>query len=183
MRTWPRLVGRRLHTEGVMAGNAMQRLAELVQRQRLHVPLDVGRGLRRIALGEGAELRGRHGERPGLEQQVLQSHRRLAEQELARWFSVTTLLHLVDHAHLQMVVQVLADARQVVHRPAMPCSLQQSAPGPMPESCRICGEPIAPAARITSRRASTNCLSPWPSAELDAGGALDAVARLARGRA
>src|SRR6266853_1344060 len=34
----------------------------------------------------------------------------------------------------------------------MPCC-ESSAPGPMPESCRICGEPIAPAARMVSMRA------------------------------
>ena len=36
----------------------------------------------------------------------------------------------------------------------MPCS-RSSAPGPMPESCNSCGEPMAPLARITSCRADT----------------------------
>ena len=36
----------------------------------------------------------------------------------------------------------------------MPCACSRG-PGPMPESCRICGEPMAPAARMTSRRAES----------------------------
>ena len=31
---------------------------------------------------------------------------------------------------------------------------------PIPDNCRICGEPIAPADRITSRRARTWCIPP-----------------------
>jgi hypothetical protein len=38
----PRLVGFRLHTLAVKALKAVQRLAEGVQRQRLHVVLEVG---------------------------------------------------------------------------------------------------------------------------------------------
>jgi hypothetical protein len=39
----PREVGRRLQALTVIAGKAMQRLAEPVERQRLDVELDVGR--------------------------------------------------------------------------------------------------------------------------------------------
>jgi len=38
----------------------------------------------------------------------------------------------------------------------MPCE-RSSVPGPIPDSCRICGEPIAPAATKTSRRARIVC--------------------------
>ena len=47
----------------------VQRLAELVERQRLHVILDIGAVLRRIGAREGAELRRRHGHRPAPAQQ------------------------------------------------------------------------------------------------------------------
>ena len=42
---------------------------------------------------------------------------------------------------------------------SIPCR-RNTAPGPMPDSCRICGEPMAPAARITSRRATSRSLVP-----------------------
>ena len=35
--------------------------------------------------------------------------------------------------------------------------------GPIPDSIKSCGEPIAPAARITSRAARTTCSRPLPS--------------------
>ena len=38
----PREVGCRLQALTVIAGKAVQRIAELVERQRLHVELDVG---------------------------------------------------------------------------------------------------------------------------------------------
>ena len=51
---------------------AVQRIAELVQRQWLHVPFDVRCRLRRIALGERAELRRRHRQRPGAKSEILE---------------------------------------------------------------------------------------------------------------
>ena len=49
----------------------------------------------------------------------------------------------IDDAAADVVLQILADARQIVHdRDAVAaCS---SAPGPMPESCSSCGELIEP---------------------------------------
>ena len=46
MRTWPRLVGLRLQTLAVKALNAMQRLAEGIERERLDVVLEVRRARR-----------------------------------------------------------------------------------------------------------------------------------------
>ena len=90
--------------------------------------------------------------------------------------------HAVDLEHradLQVVLQVLADAGQRRARRAMPCCCS-SAAGPMPESCRICGVPIAPVARITSppsrSRACTGAPPPCGQ-HLDADGARGAVPR------
>jgi hypothetical protein len=60
----PRDEGRRLQALTVIAGKAVQRIAELVERQRLDVKLDVGALLPRIGAREDAELRRRHGQRP-----------------------------------------------------------------------------------------------------------------------
>ena len=54
-----------------------------------------------------------------------------------------------DQAQLQVVLQVLTDAWQVLPK-ATPCDPQHAA-GPMPESCMNCGEPIAPAAAGSPR--------------------------------
>ena len=56
----------------------MQRLAELVERQRLDVEFDVGPLVLGRRYGEGAELRRRHGQRPRLEQRVFGAHQRAA---------------------------------------------------------------------------------------------------------
>ena len=57
----------------------------------------------------------------------------------------------------------------------MPCRCSR-APGPMPDNCRICGESMAPAARITSRRAG----KPLARHQLDPGRARAGVARFHR---
>ena len=92
----------------------MQRLAELVERQRLHVPFDVRRRLARVALREGARLRRRHGERPGAERQVLERHRRLAENAAGHAVQRLDVPHLVLHADLQVVVEILSHAGKIV---------------------------------------------------------------------
>ncbi len=52
----------------------VQRVAELIQRQRLNVVLDVGGGVARIGLSESAELAGRHGQRAAPLQRVHERH-------------------------------------------------------------------------------------------------------------
>ena len=69
----------------------------------------------KIAPGEGAELRRRHRERPGPEQRVFHRHRRFAEQTVHSLVERDGVLYFVLHANLKMVVQVLADAGEVVH--------------------------------------------------------------------
>ena len=59
---------------------------------------------------------------------------------------------LVDDVHIYVILQIAADPGQVVHdteRPAPSTRL----PGPMPDSSRSFGEPIAPAVTTTSQSA------------------------------
>jgi hypothetical protein len=74
---------------------------------------------------------------------------------MAGWFHTSAgqryrLLAGVLQVHLQVVLQVLADARQVVH---VDVEAFQQVGGPTPERCRICGEAMAPPHSSTSRRA------------------------------
>ena len=88
--TVPRLVGLRLHTLAVNAGEAVQRLAKGVERERLHVVFDVGPGLVGAAAREGAQLRGRHAHGAAAVERVLQPDLALPTSELARVLSVLT---------------------------------------------------------------------------------------------
>ena len=66
--------------------------------------------------------------------------------------------HVAQHRHRQVVLEVAADAGQVVHDVDLRgCS---SAAGPTPESIRSCGELMAPPLRITSRLAPAVCTRP-----------------------
>ena len=60
----------------------MQGIAELVERQRLHVELDVGALAARVGAGEDAELRRRHGQRPAAAEGVIEAHQAAPEQRL-----------------------------------------------------------------------------------------------------
>ena len=60
----------------------MQGIAELVERQRLHVELDVGALAMRIGAGEDAELRRRHGQRPAAAEGIIEPHQAAPEQRL-----------------------------------------------------------------------------------------------------
>ena len=157
MRTRPRLVGFRLQTLAVKALNAVQRLAEGVERERLHVVLEVRDAAARATLRvkapscDGAMLIG-----PLRAQRVFAGRSAPCPSSVAAIvFSVLRALDRVDGADLQVVLQVRADAGQVATRRAMPCAAAARR-APMPESCRICGVPIAPAAstHLAARRAA-----------------------------
>jgi hypothetical protein len=95
---------------------AVQRLAEGVQAQRLHVVLDVRIGQLRAAAREGAQLRRRHAHRPAARQQVLQADAGLAPPAGGNAVQRLRTAHLEHRADLQVVLQVGADARQLVPR-------------------------------------------------------------------
>ena len=95
----------------------MQRLAEGVERQRLHVVFEVRPLALRRRARERAELRRRHAHRPALRQRVLQRDARLARpgagQRVER-AAARQARDAEDGADLQVVLQVLADAGQIV---------------------------------------------------------------------
>jgi hypothetical protein len=84
-----------------------------------------------------------------------------------------------------MVLHVLADAAQFMHD--RHADLREMLGLPTPDNCRICGEPIAPADRITSRAASARSTKPprensTPVARYRRWTGADAIALLARYR-
>ena len=70
------MVGCRLQALDGDRREAVQGIAELVERQRLDVELDVGAVVARIGAGENAELRRRHGQRSAARTAHIQRHRR-----------------------------------------------------------------------------------------------------------
>ena len=92
----------------------MQRLAELVERQRLHVIFDVGRLEGGIRLGKDAQLARRHGHGAGAVQRIFQRDARLAEEVARHLVQRLCPMHLEDGAQLQMILKVLAHLRQTM---------------------------------------------------------------------
>ena len=93
----------------------MQGIAEFVQRQRLHVELDVGALAMRVGAREDAELRRRHGQRPAAAEGIIEPHHAAPEQIVVGLVQRADALDLVDRALLQMVLQIAPDARLVEH--------------------------------------------------------------------
>ena len=117
---------------------------------------------------EGDHLGDRRGQRPRPAQQPLGEVLRLVGAVERR-----ALGDLPEQGHERVVLEVVADAGQLVRGPRSPTS-RRSSGGPMPESSRSCGEPIAPAARITSRSARAPSRRPrGPVADADRASALE----------
>ena len=97
---------------------------------------------------------------PAPAQRVIEPHQRAAEQRRVGLVQRRDAGDLVDQPQLQMVLQIFADARLVEH--GAQCRAPTAAsPGPTPDSSSICGEPIAPADRITSPRQRASFVSPF----------------------
>ncbi len=92
----------------------VQRLPERIERQGLHVVLDIGVRLPGRAAGEGPQLRRRHAHRAGALQGVLEPDARAAPQVARQRVERGHPVHLEDRADLQVVLQVAAHPRQVV---------------------------------------------------------------------
>src|SRR5262249_31346444 len=96
-------------------GKLVQRLAELVEGERLHMVLDVGALAPLIGAREQSELRGRHGERAAAKKRIIERHAGapyLRAIDLVERFGA---FDAIDEAQLQMILQVLADASLVEH--------------------------------------------------------------------
>ena len=130
----------------------MHAVAELVERQRLDVHLQVGRLVLRRRAGEGAELRRRHGHRPAPQQGVFGPHQAAAQQRPVLHVQRRDVGDLEDRPQLQVILQVLADARQVVARPR-----SRAAAAARRRRCPIApaghGVATAPVETMTSARA------------------------------
>ena len=137
--------------EAVKAGRD-ERLAEAVQAQGLDMILQVGLARLGVAPREGAELRGRRSAaRAGTG--------RTRGHPGAPSSSVGALVQgdgfgPCRPAQLQMVLQV-ARRRPAARAAARSRAACSAAPGPMPDSCSRCGEPMAPAARYLAARRRT----------------------------
>ena len=125
-------------------GEAVQGIAEFVERQRLHVELDVGALAMRIGAGEDAELRRRHGQRAAAAERVVEPHQAAPEQIVIGLVQGADALDLVDRALLQMVLQIAA--RRLAGRARRRC---QAATASRPGQCR---NGAAPASIRSSRR-------------------------------
>ena len=158
-RTMPRLVGRRLHTLAVKAGNSCSGSPNLSSDSGWTWNWMLARSRDGIGAREQPELRRRHGERAAPEQRVVEPHARAAEQRV---------IGLVQRLHAGDLVDAAAAAdgpagsrRRPAGRARAECrALAARSPGPTPDSRRSWTEPIAPggedhlaAAARRSRRA------------------------------
>ena len=91
----------------------MQRIAELVERQRLDVELKVGPLPLGLRAHEDAELRRRHGQRPAPEQRIFDAHPPTAHERVIGLVHRAGVGKLVDDAKLKMILQIGADARHL----------------------------------------------------------------------
>src|SRR5580704_4313578 len=90
-------------------GEDVQRVAELVERKRLHVEFEVGG----LVVGRGfakyAELRGRHGQWAAAVERIVDPHPGAFAQRLELDVERARAFYPEDRAQLQMILQILAD--------------------------------------------------------------------------
>ncbi len=96
-------------------GEVVQRIAELVERERLDMELYIGRRIIWRGFGEHAELRRRHGQGPAPVDGVIEPHQRALEQRLEFDIERARALDAEDRAQLQMVLQIFAEAGERMH--------------------------------------------------------------------
>src|SRR5258708_2250044 len=147
MRAVPREVGRRLHTEGVMAGTGCSASPNFSSDSgcTCHSMLGVasdGSLFANAPSCDGGIVSG-----PVLKRRYSSAMAALPNQRLARSFSVGPLTF--------HTMRIWRWSWRLPPTPSSACAtgtprLCSSSPGPIPETCSRCGEPIDPAARITA---------------------------------
>ena len=154
MRTLPRLVGIEVADAGGERREGMQRLAEGAQAQRLHVVFEVG--MRRAPASlrmkapscEGAMLIG-----PVRRKAYSSADAQPAPEARRQHVQRAHAAHLEHRPDLQVILQVGADARELVHQ--ADAVLAQQRRRPDARELQDLRRADAPAARITSRAALT----------------------------
>jgi len=100
--------------------HGVQRVAERVQAQRLHMELEVGVRPVGRRTRECAQLRRGHAHRSGAPQRVLEPDQPLAPPTAGQGVERLDAAHLVDRADLEVVLQVGAHSGQIgLHRNAL----------------------------------------------------------------
>ena len=129
----------------------VQRLAEGVEAQRLHVELEVGVVLARRRAGEGAELARRRAHRPGPPQRVLERDPRLAAPAGAELVSVPPAVTFQTSG---AAGGPAGCRRPPAGRRPHRCRARAAAPRPEPGELQQLRAVHRPAASTTARRAA-----------------------------
>ena len=137
----------------------VQRVAELVQRQRLDVVFEVGRRACGSDRVKSPSWRRRHGHRPAAA--AARTRARSPPCRTRLWYGSFSVVTPAPCRSSASAGGPAGSRRRRAARctTSMPSSRSRAA-GPMPESCRICGEPMAPAARIDLARAHRAVAAP-----------------------
>ena len=111
----PRLVGCRLQTLAVKAGNLCSGSPKRSSDSGCTWNCRLARSWSRIGAGEQAELRRRHGQGSAPEQRIFGQHAARAERRMVALVERLDAVDLVDQPQLQMILQIGADAGPVEH--------------------------------------------------------------------
>ena len=91
----------------------MQILPKLLQAERLHVILQIGRFMGWVRFDKTAKLARCHGQRAASAEGIIQAHLRFSDQRIRLLIQCLYAFNLVGEPDLQMVLQVLANIRDI----------------------------------------------------------------------
>ena len=158
MRIQPRLLGRRLHTDGVIAGYWCNGSPKRSSDSGCTCHSMLADGCAGSLFANAPSCEGGMVSGPVRKSRYSRPIAALPNSELARSFRVVTpcTLYTVRICRWSCRFSPTPGSSWMT---AMPCS-RSSGAGPTPDSCRSCGEPIAPAASTTSPFATTSAVDP-----------------------